>query len=178
MQKPIKIPLGVPYNLKLLALQVHCSDSSTESGVAPEGDVPLHHDVGDISFNIGQQDSYYLPTSSDSESNDDGEAVTLDDIVHAYIPHTSPSGTSESNEDAFSDFLYTGAQITVGLSVILILSFVINHNLTDAALRDLLHIISLHCPSQNLCVTSLYMFKKYFEATKFNFQAALLLSFL
>ena len=59
MQNPIKIPLGVPYKLKLLALQVHCSDSSTESGVAPEGDVPLHHDVGDISYNIGQQDSYY-----------------------------------------------------------------------------------------------------------------------
>ncbi len=58
----------------------------------------------------------------------------------------------------------------MGLSLILIISFVINLSLTDSALHDLLRIISLHCPSPNFCVTSLYILKKYFAATKFNFK--------
>ena len=94
----------------------------------------------------------------------------MGDIIDAYVPTASPSDTCEPHEDTFSHDLYNGAQISVGLSVILIMSFVINHGLTDAALRDLLQIISLHCPSPNLCITSLYIFKKFFAATKFNFK--------
>ena len=98
---------------------------------------------------------HYQPTSNlSSDSDDDGKAVTLDDILHAYVPTTSPPDTGESLEDTFSQFLYPGAQVTLGVSVILIMSFVVDHGQTDAALRDLLHIISLHCPSSNLCVTS------------------------
>lgn len=117
---------------------------------------------------------YDQPTSSPSceleFGDDDMKTVTVNDIIDIYAPATSPPDTSELHEDTFAHDLYNGTQISVGLSLILIMSFVINHSFTDAALRDLLQIISLHCPSPNLCITSLYIFKKYFAATKFNFK--------
>ncbi len=107
---------------------------------------------GPVSYSTAEeQDSFDLPTSSPSTefdfAADEVETVTMNEIIDAYIPTTSPSDTSQPDEDTFSHDLYNGAQISVGLSLILIMSFVINHSLTDAALNDLLRIISLHCPS-------------------------------
>ena len=73
-------------------------------------------------------------------------------------------GSTEYNLQGEGEFcypLYTGGTITLGLSLLLIMSFVTNHGITDAAWQDLLTIISLHCPS-NLCVTSPYKFKQFF----------------
>ena len=117
---------------------------------------------------------YDLPTSSPSSefefTDDDMETVTMNEIIDAYVPTAPTSDTTEFNGDTFDHKLFNGAQISVGLSLILIMSFVMNHSLTDAALHDLLRLISLHCPSPNLCVTSLYIFKKFFAPTKFNFK--------
>lgn len=49
----------------------------------------------------------------------------------------------------------------------LLMSFVIKHGLSDSAVRDLFQVISSHCPAANLCVTSLYLFKKYFAGSGF-----------
>ena len=101
--------------------------------------------------------------SDDYKTDSDFETVEQVDIAAApHVPET------DGNDFGFSDLLYKGATLTLGLSIILIMSFAINHNLTDAAVRDLLQILSLHCPSPNICVTSLYIFKKHFAATLFN----------
>lgn len=61
--------------------------------------------------------------------------------------------------------LYAGGTISLGLSLILIMSFTITHNLTDAALQDLLKIISLHCPSPNEVLNSNNFFRNIFSST-------------
>ena len=84
--------------------------------------------------------------SDDYKTDSDFETVEQVDIAAApHVPET------DGNDFGFSDLLYEGATLTLRLSIILIMSFAINHNLTDAALRDLLQIISLHCPSPNMC---------------------------
>ena len=65
------------------------------------------------------------------------------------------------NEDDFP--LYPGASISFKAIMILLLSFIIRHNLTNEAISDLLYIINLICPKPNRCCKSLYRLKKYFS---------------
>ena len=75
----------------------------------------------------------------------------------------------ESTENADHKPLYEGARITVGVSVLLILTVAIRHSLTGEALNDILCLISLHCLSPNLCPKTLFQLKRYFhDVTKPN----------
>lgn len=62
--------------------------------------------------------------------------------------------------------LYNGAPISLGQSMIAILTFALVHSLSGSCLVDLLVLLNLHCMTPNLCKTSLYLFKKYFEGIK------------
>ena len=57
--------------------------------------------------------------------------------------------------------LYEGAPITLGESMLSILTFVVRCNLTGVALSNLLKLTSLNCGTPNLLTTSLYLFQKY-----------------
>ena len=46
------------------------------------------------------------------------------------------------------------------------MSFALKHNLTDAALQDLLQLVSYFIPKPNIWVSSLYTFKKIFNTTQ------------
>ena len=48
------------------------------------------------------------------------------------------------------------------------MSLALKHNLTDAAIQDLLHLISYFVPIPNTCITSLYSFKKFFTGSQLN----------
>lgn len=63
--------------------------------------------------------------------------------------------------------LYKGAPISVDESLLLVLTYAIRHNLSGAAIVDLLELISLHCREENKKMkTSLYFFKKHFAHLK------------
>ncbi|XP_070522164.1 uncharacterized protein [Cardiocondyla obscurior] len=47
--------------------------------------------------------------------------------------------------------------------MLLILSLVLKHNLTGTSIADIITVINLHCPNQDLKKNSLYKFKKYFS---------------
>ena len=49
------------------------------------------------------------------------------------------------------------------------MSFVLKHNLTDAALQDLLNLIALLIPTPNICITSMYKFKNFFSSTQLDY---------
>ena len=72
-----------------------------------------------------------------------------------------------SIDEEFRTPLYEGADISLGISLMLLMSFAIEHSLTDSAVRDLLQVLNLHCPAPNVCITSLYFFKKYFSGFRF-----------
>ena len=106
------------------------------------------------------------------ESDDDADEEYFDafeeseeSTKHRDCEH--PSAQHQCNEDIIGDLpLYNGAQITVGVSMLLIITFAIRHSLTGQALVDLLTIISLHCSLQNNCASSLELLKKFFMRLK------------
>jgi len=69
----------------------------------------------------------------------------------------------EFQESTDSKPLYEGATITVGISILLILTVAIRHSLTGEALNDILCLINLHCLSPNLCPKSLFQLKRHFH---------------
>ena len=71
----------------------------------------------------------------------------------------------EFQESTDSKLLYEGATITVGISILLILTVTICHSLTGEALNDILCLINLHCLSPNLCPKSLFRLKRHFRDT-------------
>lgn len=58
------------------------------------------------------------------------------------------------------DFLYDGAPLTKSQSLVLIMAFVIRHNLTGSAVKDLLTLINEHLPSPSVPPSN-YLLRKY-----------------
>ena len=83
-------------------------------------------------------------------------------------PSADHFNVQKESEDSNQDFklLYPGATITVGLSALLIMIFTLRHMLSREALSDMLTLISAHCLSPNLCMTSMFELKKHFHNLK------------
>lgn len=79
----------------------------------------------------------------DLESSDDEE--TSSDTTHDTEP------------------IYKNGRINYATHMLLIMAFVIRHGLSGSAVIDLLSLIEIHCAAENICVTSLRLFHKYFE---------------
>lgn len=64
--------------------------------------------------------------------------------------------------------IYPGAPISVALSMLLVLSFTVSHELTGEAINDLLTLMSMHFiqPVASKAFQSLHMFKKHFQCLK------------
>ena len=116
------------------------------------------------------------PLTTESYSDEEVELVTLSNVLDTTTdnhPSDSETPTTDNSfriEEEFTTPLYDGAHISLGISLMLLMSFVIKHGLSDSTVRDLLQVISSHCPAANLCVTSLYLFKKYFAGSRFPSQ--------
>ena len=101
-------------------------------------------------------------------------------ISASLPPLPTPSSTSTSlesqstvqseqpSDDVLNASLYQNAKISLVTALLLIMSFALKHNLTDAALQDLLQLISYLIPKPNIHVTSLYSFKKIFKFAQPN----------
>ncbi|KAJ1520365.1 hypothetical protein ONE63_003500 [Megalurothrips usitatus] len=97
-------------------------------------------------------------SSNDSEASDSEGADPGSDSEREFS-----SEEDEENEDLNNHPLYDGARVTVGESLLLVLTFILSHRLTGLCLSDLLSLIEIHCAPNNRCVKTLYMFKKHFE---------------
>ena len=86
-------------------------------------------------------------TSESEVSSDDEENIEFLD-VNEYEP------------------IYEGAPITVGESLMSILSLSLAFKITGVLLAQIITCIELHCMKPNKCVSSLHTFKKYFENIK------------
>ena len=84
---------------------------------------------------------------------------------------TPPAVINVSDGDrAFSDDqamqkLFSGSSLSLSTSHTLIGSFTSRHHLSMQAQEDLLHLMQLHLPSDNLLPSSLYMLRKVSEST-------------
>lgn len=103
-------------------------------------------------------------------------ALPEEDITREYydeeLDHNDVGGESDdivcppdAEDDAVvcgEKTLFPGCPLTATSSSVLVMQFKMRHNLTQEALSDLLQLLSLHCPSPNHCVPSVYLFNKQF----------------
>lgn len=88
----------------------------------------------------------------------------IDDFSDCNLKSIIGNEPSCSTED--EKLIYPNARITNAVSMLLIMSFAITHQLTGAALKDLLSLIDIHCLVPNPLIKSLYKFKQYFLSLK------------
>ena len=83
------------------------------------------------------------------------------------IEETSREETQQSDLHVEEKFpLYTGARITLGMSLLLIITFAMRHQLSGTALADLLTLIDLHLISPNCFTRSMTTLHKFFKQLK------------
>lgn len=93
---------------------------------------------------------------------DFGDAKSIgaseDNIVNDIKIAFDDSVSDNDNRPDANELLYAGATITLGQSMMSILSFMLSYNLTGAALSDVLALISLYLQQPHLLKTSVYYF--------------------
>ena len=90
-----------------------------------------------------------------NEDEDWKEPENLEDILFTDEKENHATKTQDRP-------LYDGCPITVGVSMLLIMTVAMHHGMTGEALQDILTLVSLHCISPNYCTESLRKFKQYF----------------
>ncbi|KAJ8313371.1 hypothetical protein KUTeg_009075 [Tegillarca granosa] len=73
---------------------------------------------------------------------------------------------SDDIEDDSEKPLYSGSNLTLGASMLLIINFVLKYSLTGEGLCHLLELINLHCPSECILPRTKRQFWKWFEDVK------------
>lgn len=102
--------------------------------------------------------------SDGSDSSDQDEEGGINNNPPFYNPFEDDAeirNYDDENDD--NRPLYNGAPITVAESMALILSLILNHQLTGSCVADLLYVLHLHCIAQGLRKLSLYRFRQYFS---------------
>ena len=87
---------------------------------------------------------------SEAESDD----LELPENLEEMLCDEDNKNTNQQDQS-----LYEGCPITVGISMLLIMTVAMCHGMTGEALQDILTLISLHCISPNYCTESLRKFK-------------------
>ena len=99
---------------------------------------------------------------SEAESDDLQLPENLESLEEMLCDrHNRKDNTNQRDQS-----LYEGCPITVGISMLLIMTVAMRHGMTGEALQDILTLISLHCISPNYCTESLRRFKQYFSTAK------------
>ena len=108
----------------------------------------------------------------DNDINSESVETSLGDsdnefYEHMTIPDTENEGNPSEKERSVESLpIYAGANITVAISMLLIMTYAMRHSLSGEALADLLTLINLHCMSPNHVSKTLYLFRKNFQHLK------------
>ena len=135
-----------------------CSDDDTDQGAKD-------HEKGSVNCEDNEEASQFEQIVNDILNNDE-EPEAIEDNNEDCEQDQDEHQDNEQGDGNFehSDIpLYTGATITVKITMILLLAFAVRHKLSNEAISDLLYIIDLICPKPNFCCRSVYKFKGYFS---------------
>ncbi|XP_034241780.1 uncharacterized protein LOC117645631 [Thrips palmi] len=100
---------------------------------------------------------------SDRSAISDNSGSEQNDVSDSEESDHEESSADEDPPQPEEIPLYPGAPITLGQSLLSILTFSIVHQLSGACIADLLGLVTLHCPPGNSCVQSLHNFRKHFS---------------
>ena len=87
--------------------------------------------------------------SDDSIEETDSEDEGIEEPV-IPVAHPMHNASYDGTEP-----IYAGSSITVAMSMVLIMTFVMRHRLTGTALADLLSLVEIHRLVPNLCKTGM-----------------------
>lgn len=109
-----------------------------------------------------------MPIMQEQQSFADDESdIDYDDDQSKDQTHDCESSQDDTQDSANSNQpLYKGSRLTVAVSMLLIVTFTMRHGLSGEALSDLLTLIELHCLADNLCCSTLKMYKDFFMKLK------------
>ena len=94
---------------------------------------------------------------------DDDSSAEEEDILIPPCFNDTDGESCESEEGMDNKSLFGGVTITVGVTVLLILTLAVRYLLTGEALNDILCLINFHSLSLNLCPKLLCQLKRYFH---------------
>ena len=156
---------------------VSSTNSTDLVGEEPQSEVEACEEDRDASIHGDADEPVQL---EDTDENDDHDH--LDREMAGFVDLEELGQEEEGEDDGDNEradyhdnharssnadkLIYSGARITLATSVLLKITFVIRHGLSGAALVDLLSLVEIHCLSDNICQTSLRLFRRYFEDIK------------
>lgn len=108
---------------------------------------------------------------ANEKSKEDQTTSFADDFLEEIeIPEEEMDMTSAKCEDPLAKAaekpLYSGARLTLGISMLLIVTFAVRHGLSGVALSDLLTLIELHCLLPNCCANTTKLLRDFFNQLK------------
>ena len=130
-----------------------------------EDSIGMNHDGGTYALSPTPPSPSLSPptsplTSSPTSFPSTDVTSSGEQVNGGVLPNNQPS------DDVLNASLYLNASLSLVTALLLIMSFSLKHNLTDAALQDLLQLVSYFIPKPNIWVSSLYTFKKIFNTTQ------------
>lgn len=122
-----------------------CHDNFMENHCA-ETEYQSYYEASDISYDVNIDCRDDISNTDDSCSENENEIS--DDNNNGERP------------------LYSGSNLTLGASMLLIINFALKYSLTGEGLCHLLELINLHCPSECILPRTKKQFWKWFEDVK------------
>lgn len=142
-------------------LSLHTFDTGNKATEDRNANDDVHGEVTEIKACMEESS----PGSSDVESEFSSEDY-LSDKTYSSVSEEEQDETL-NNEDNFPNIpIYEGADLTTGASMLLIMTYVLEHNLSGDGFADLLDLISIHCKQKNTIPTSVHLFKQWFQDLK------------
>ncbi|KAK3909500.1 Leucine--tRNA ligase [Frankliniella fusca] len=140
----------------------------------PINNSPLAYDTlpndGDASDGSSEGSSIEDPDDELTALSPRQTSKDLADLKEVLNEEEDDSDLSDNDiETGFGDRdppLYYAAPITLNESMLSILTLAFTHNLSRSCLDDVLQLVSIHCPSSNVCKDNIRLFRKHFNKSK------------
>ncbi|CAG5078015.1 Protein of unknown function, partial [Cotesia congregata] len=141
--------------------KIYLDDDNIDHGFEEAENIRNNRDIND-------EEIYETDSDDDSESSREFDGSSSSEESSASENDTDSDDDMENglpnNNENLDSPLYESAPLSCGESILSILLLIIRHKLSSVVLKDILKIIRIHCSLPNLCIKSLYKFKKIFSS--------------
>ena len=169
------VTANLPYNFDVNYFERDCFEHAVdECDLAPTANNEQKQEITSDQCEFPEGGLEEIPAVTELEQDtkpDSEDEQDIDEYLDAFDCDENADSVNSTDdkvqEQKSADVpLYSGAPISVAVSMLLIVTFAIRHSLTGLALVDLLTLVSLHCALPNQCASSMELLKKYFMQLK------------
>ena len=161
-----EIPTNSKSTNTMLYEEFESPRSTTNASVADIDDVWLCHFPGDDDPAIDNLRPINFVSSvdvADEVENLEDFWGVKEDSTETLNESDMESGNTSKETDSSGMLLFEGAKITLGVSMLLVITFAMRHSITGVALADLLLLIELHLISPNCFGHSMKLLRNFFK---------------